>query len=335
MIGSSSGSGGDDREYLRGPVQFIVVGIGNTSANTAPELLLPAEPLVILEESSLLEYQLHYADMEGDEVEFHITSPPHLGTVTLTPEGLLSYTPCVDCTGVDSLEVFIIEKPFGFNNKPLTASGILVIEIQNINDNPLLYVFDPLSEVETDVSTERQVQVYIESNRTSPTSITHVAALDVDGYFDDLSLSTQDGGFGEASSEIWLDVVSILESLPVTSLPDDSFIGYIAFLAANITYMPFDSSFIGADVVKIRIRDAKSALSTTLTVNIDVLPSWCLNDGVCNGSTADPNCTDIESRRNNPESYSCSCGEGFSGQYCEIDSRSTEPVESRGRQESP
>jgi hypothetical protein len=327
MSGSSSGSG-LHREYFSGPVQFIVVAIGNTSANTAPELLLPTEPLSIIEEESFFDYQLHYVDMEGDEVEFYITSPPLLGMANLTLDGLLSYTPCTNCTGVDSFEIFIIEKPFGFNNEPLTASGVLVVHIENVNDEPSLYAYEPLSENGTAVTTETDVQVYIESNRTSPTSISHIAALDVDGYFDDLSLSTQDGAFGKSGFEIWLDIVNVLESLPVTSLPDDTFLGYVAFLAANITYLPLDPD-VETDVVRVRVRDTNSALSRTLSIHIEVIPSWCLNNGVCNGSLDDPKCTDIEARRSNPESYNCSCEEGFSGQYCEVDGRVVEPVEER------
>ena len=328
MSGSTSGSG-LHREYFSGPAQFIVVAIGNTSANTAPELLLPTEPLSVVEEESLTDYQLHYVDMENDEVEFYVASPPHLGMATLTQDGLLSYTPCTNCTGVDSFEIFIIEKPFGFNNEPLTASGVLVVHIENVNDEPSLYAYDPLSENGTAVTTEMDVQVYIESNRTSPTSITHIAALDVDGYFDDLSLSTQDGAFGKSGFEIWLDIVSVIESLPVTSLPGDTFLGYVAFLGANITYLPLDPN-VETDVVRVRVQDSNSALSITLSVNIEVIPSWCLNNGVCNGSLDDPNCTDIEARRSNPEAYNCSCEEGFSGQYCEVDTKVVEPVEEGG-----
>ena len=58
MSGSASGSG-LHREYFSGPAQFIVVAIGNTSANTAPEIQLPTEPLLVVEEESLTDYQLH------------------------------------------------------------------------------------------------------------------------------------------------------------------------------------------------------------------------------------------------------------------------------------
>ena len=324
--GSGSGSGEDlVQDYLTGPVQFIVVGIGNISANTPPELLLPTQPLSLTEDMTLADFQLHYTDGEGDEVEFYIISPPTLGTTSLTLDGLLTYTPCSNCTGVDSFEVFIVEKPFGFNNVPLSASGVLVVEIENLNDNPFLFAIDHLSES----GVEAELNVYIEANRTSAVSVAQVVAYDVDGYLDALTILTQDGAYGEAYSEVWLDAVSVLESLPLMSLPDDSYLGYVAFKASNITYKP-QQDYVGPDIVRVRARDSNFGLSRTLTINIEVIPSWCLNGGVCNGSLADPNCSDIQARSNDPRSYACGCVEGYSGRYCEVDDRPIQPVTTGG-----
>ena len=333
-VGSASGSGGggatEEPLYLSsGPVQFIVVGIGDTSANTPPQLQLPGGPLSVVEGSSLSDYRLYYTDMEGDKVEFYLASPPRLGHVSLTLDGLLSYTPCTYCTGVDSFEILIVEKPFGFNNVPLTASGVLVMEIENVNNEPRLYAFDPASDTETDITTDTVLSVVVESNRSSPVSVAQVVAFDFDGYFDDVFVSTKDGDFGEAGTEIWLDVVSVLESLPATLIPDEAFLGYVSFLAVNITYFP-PPHFTGSDAVSIRARDTNAALSNSITVNIEVVPSFCLNNGVCNGSESDPTCADVEARRTSPQNYSCQCVEGFAGTYCEQDTRKPEPVETRG-----
>ena len=328
--GSASGSGGTTPTYLSsGPVQFIVVGIGNTSANSPPQLQLPGEPLSLTEDSSISNYQLHYTDMEGDEVEFFLASPPRLGNVSLTLDGLFSYTPCSYCTGVDSFEILIVERPFGFNNVPLTASGVLVVEIENVNNEPRLYAYDPESENETDITTSAVLDVVVESNRSSPVSIVQIVAFDFDGYFDDVIISTQDGEFGESSSEIWLDIVSVIESLPVSLLPEEHFLGYVSFLAVNITFFP-PPDFIGFDTVRIRARDTNGGLSDSLTVNIEVVPSYCLNNGVCNGSASDPMCGDIEARRTNPEDYTCQCMEGYAGRFCELDTLTPDPVETRG-----
>ena len=344
--GSSTGSGsGEDNniqypgkdlaaQYLDRPVQFIVINIGNFSANTAPRLLLPDEPLFVVEEDVISNYQLEFEDAEGDEVNFYIATPPSLGTAELTLDGQFSYTPCMDCTGMDRLDIYIVEKPFGFNNVPLTSSGTLFIEIENINDSPLIYAYDPLSHTPTDVTPDLMVQVYIESNRTAPVSVVHVAALDRDGYLDNLIVSTQDGNFGSANSEVWLNAVNVIESLPITSLPGNVFQGYVTFVAANITYLPHSTDFIGSDIIQVLIRDHVSALSGILRINVTVLPSWCQNNGVCGGSAMDSNCTDIESRRRDPGSYSCNCSDEFSGQFCEIDLQTMEPEVTRGMYDS-
>ena len=325
----SSGSGTNSLQFLTGPVQFIVVGIGNTSANTHPELQLPSEPLFITEDTSISDYQLYYTDMERDEVEFYVASPPQLGNASLTLDGLLSYTPCSHCTGLDSFEILIIEKPFGFNMEPLTAYATLLIEIENVNDRPYLYAYDTLSETETDVTESTELNVVIESNRTGAVSVAQIVAFDVDGHFDDLSISVEDGESGTTNAEVWLDIVSVFESFPITSVPDQNFIGYLSFLAANITYQPLPD-FTGPDTITVIARDTNAGFSDSLTVRIEVVPSWCLNDGVCNGSEADPTCGDLAARRASPENYTCQCLEGFSGIFCELDMRTVEPVETRG-----
>lgn len=331
--GSGSGSGSGDQGYLSGPVQFIVVGIGNTSANTPPQLQLPSQPLSVTEDSVLSGHQIYYTDAEGDEVDFFLSSPPKLGNVSLTLTGSLSYTPCTYCTGLDSFEILIIEKPFGFNTIPLTASGVVVVEIENINNAPVLYAYDdPTLENSTDVTTDRVLNVLVEGNRSSEVSIAQIVTFDFDGYLDDITVSSAQsgGGSGVAAVVEWLDIVSVLESLPVTALPDVDFIGYVSFVAANVTYLP-PTDFTGFDTVKVNARDQNAGRSEELIISIEVIPSFCLNNGVCNGSTTDPGCEDLSTRRSDPGSYSCQCMEGFSGQYCELNTQQpTTPVVTRG-----
>ena len=304
------------------------MSIGNFSTNTPPQLLLPSEPLVVEEGGTITNYQLQFSDTEGDVVDFHLASPP-LGLANVTLGGLVSYTPCQDCTGIDAFEIYIIEQPFGINNAPLSTSGTILIEVLNTNDNPSLYAYNTSFPATTDVTTDREIRVYIDSNRTEPVSIAQIAALDVDGYFDDLSVSI-DVQRGTASSEIWLDAVNIIESLPITSFPNVDFGGYVTFVGANITYLPNEVDFVGSDIIRVGIQDTQGAPSETLTINVTVLPSWCQNNGVCGGSGVDPDCSDVDNRRSNPGSYNCSCRDGFSGQFCEVDLRVVEPVVLRG-----
>ena len=264
-------------------------------------------------------------------MDFFLASPPLLGTVTLTVDGSLSYIPCPACNGFDSFEIYIIERPFGINNAPLSSTGRIVVEIRNVNRNPSLFVYGEDFPESLGVSAQQVVQVYVGGNRTDPVSVVQIAGLDLDGYADDLSVATQNGEFGTAGFEIWLDAVNVIESLPLTSPNVPTFRGYAAFIGVNVTYQPNEIDFTGSDVIQIFVRDSFSTLSEQLTVNVTVLPSWCVNGGVCAGSSTDPDCSDIESRRNTPESYSCSCPSGYGGQYCGVDERRVEPLVERGK----
>ena len=329
MIGNS-GSGLGDSDFLDRPTQFIVVRIGNFSINTPPQLNLPTTPLQVREDSRNNTFQLEYTDAEDDNVIFHLASLPKLGRATITSAGFLTYTPCPNCIGMDTLEIYVVEQLLGINNVPLTATGQLHIEIANRNDVPEIFFYDPTPEFENtfDIIANSTVYVYIEANRTEPAIAARITSFDYDGYHDDLSISVQSGQSGSADFKIWMDAVNTPESLPVNWLLGSAigmYTDYITFVGANITYFPSDSSFVGTDRISVLVQDSNRIRSEIVTVEIEVLPSWCLNNGVCGGSELDPNCTDIGARRAGFEGYNCSCLPGFGGPYCEFQLEIPEP----------
>ena len=324
--------------FLDRPVEFVVIRIGNFSTNTPPVIQIPPTPLPIIEDGGLFEFQLEFLDAEGDTVQFSLTSVPRLGDVTLTSSGLLSYTPCQNCIGFDAIEVTIVEDPFGINNTPLSTDGRILFEISNQNDRPEVYFYaNPFRESgDTVVISNETFLTFVEGNRTSPEVAARIVAFDLDGYSDDLEVFIQDdGAFGTASVEIWLDVVTVSESFPAT-WPEgffvDSYNDYVAFIGATIRYLPDDDvDFTGTDTVSIVVSDASGLQNAmALTLEIQVLPSLCLNNGLCGGSEMDPMCRDIEARRSEPSSYNCSCVTGFGGQFCEIELEPPAPLPVRG-----
>ena len=338
ISGSGMGSGMDMgfipvTDYLDRPVQFILMRVGNVSTNTAPELLLPVEPVEIVEDTVLEGFQLEFTDNEGDTIDFYLASAPKLGNATLTRDGLLTYVPCENCTGLDIIEIYTIERPFGESHIPLSVEGQLLINITNTIDNPEVVFYE---EVGSDrITLNTSLYVYTEANRTAPAIVASIAAFDYDGYNDDLTLFALNGMHGSAGVQIWLDAVNTPESLPLTvdeesghSLND--FLDYITFVGAYITYLPNDPDFIGIDVIDILVQDSDGRQSTTINITIEVLPSLCQNNGVCRGSALDPNCTDIDSRRANIQAYNCSCLPGFEGELCEIETTTPLPRPMRG-----
>ena len=314
-------------EYLDRPVQFIVMRIGNTSTNSAPQLQLPPQPLMVTEDTPL-PLQLQYTDAESDQVDFRLESTSSLGNVTLTSSGLLTYDPCQHCTGTDTIGVSIRERPFGENHTPLEDSGQIIFQITNVNDPPLLYFYLGNS---SDATESSMMSVNIDSNRSIPAVVVSVAALDFDGYADDLQfMVTQDGQFGSVGFQTRLDAVGIIESLPFDLVnetnPDlSTYYGYVTFFASHVTYLPSDPNFTGNDTIVIVVRDSSSVQSRVLSIEVEVLPSLCENNGVCGGSVTDPMCQDLARRRVSFDGYNCSCPAGFGGELCNI-SLSVPPV---------
>lgn len=320
-------------EYLDRPVQFIVMQVGNLSLNTPPVVAFPT--LSTQEEDPLtaLSLQQYVTDMEGDTVQFRLQSVPRLGTVNLTATGLLSYSPCANCFGQEMLEVVVTEVMFDDNHIPLSVTSTLNITITDSGDNPVLFFYDGLGRDDTDMLTNLTIAVAVETNRTGPMTIAKVGAYDVDGSENFIELSPT-GTEDSIGYEPWLRAFTVAQSLPV-SWPTDSnlfnFTGFLAFYGANITYQAAEG--LSSDVVQVNARDTSPGreFAPRLTINIDIIPSWCQNGGLCGGSLEDPNCTNITTRREDPSQYRCTCLAGYSGTFCEVSLTPVVPTPEPGK----
>ncbi len=315
-------------DFLERPIQFIVMRVGNVSANTPPQLLLPSDPVQITEDT-VYSVNLQYLDAESDVVDFSLDSVPNLGNVTLSAAGMLTYVPCQHCTGTDTIQISIRERLIGENHTPLMSTGQIVFQLINLNDAPDMFVYRDgiVSGASTgEVLLASTAAGFIEANRSSAAPVVTVAAVDVDGSQDSLTFVVlQDGQFGTASFTTRLDAVGILESLPLTLQTDPAnmdlmtFRGQVTFLSSYVTYLPSDPNFVGNDTFRIAVRDSRAVRSSqTLSVSVEVLPSVCLNGGTCAGSQTDPTCADIAARRGGADSYSCACPAEFTGAMCEV-----------------
>ena len=298
---------------------MVVAQIGNSSINTPPSLVIPASPLQV-DEGDALVYQMDYIDDENDIVDFYLTSLPKYGYANITSSGVLTYIPCTNCTGIDTIGIYILERPFGINIR-MEAVGSVQIQINDINDPPEIFFFDNVDD--ESIYENTTMRTYIDANRTDFVSVAQIGAWDLDGSEDDLSVSISQPRYGRAQAVVWLDIVTTTESLPVnwSQIPSSSgaqFNGQVAFISVNITYLPNNpdqADYIDQFVVF--VRDASRLASTALTVKVEVLYSLCQNNGVCNGSVDDPNCTNATARRDGFNGYSCTCPNGFTGVYCE------------------
>ena len=208
----------------------------------------------------------------------------------------------------------------------MEATGTVQVQISNINDPPEIFFYDDVDA--KSIHDNNTVMAYIEVNRTDYVSVAQIGAWDLDGYEDDLSVRVSSPESGEAKAVIWLDIVTAAESLPVnwTKLPSSSgavYKGYVVFIGVNITYLPNNPDDLFTDQFDVFVRDSSRSASTVLSVQVEVLPSLCHNNGVCSGSIDDPDCSNITARRIYFDEYNCSCPAGFAGQYCEIQSETT------------
>ena len=322
--------------YLDRPVQFIVMRIGNVSTNSAPRLLLPQEPLEIPEDE-IFTMQLEYIDAEQDVVDFELLSVSRLGNLSLSSSGFLTYEPCQHCTGTEVIRFSIREQPIGENHTPLGDSGQIVLEIINRNDIPLIYFYNASSSSDEDTVVRSVVMnMTIDSNRTSPAVLARVAALDFDGYSDNLEMIVRTtGAYGAVGFERLLDAVGVFDSLPVSlTFPNPElslYRDYLTFLESHVTYLPNEQTFVGTDEITVTVRDSELVQSTELRIFVEVLPSPCQNNGVCGGSEMDPECQDVGRRRQGFTGYNCSCLPGFAGEFCEVDLDIPAPPPARGQ----
>ena len=318
-------------EFLDRPVHFIVIQVGNFSINTAPELQLP-NLITIEEDTPLFTYQVEYTDGENDGVWFYLNSVPKLGEANIsTDTGELRYIPCKNCTGFDSLEIQIVERPIEFGI-PLSDTKILQIEVVNMNDAPQIFFYEELSRNDTLVSAKTTLTVYVVANRTQPVVVARIGAYDVDGYHDNLELIVTSTFLETANYNRLLAAVGVPESLPVNwgESPVGNFSGYVTFLGAEIEYLPPDATFTGGETIQVYVREIQTTVSSILTINIMVLPSLCLNNGICGGTAHDPECMDYVAREASPEDYNCTCLPGFTGRYCEVSTDITPPMTEPG-----
>ena len=316
-IDSESGSGVNQDSYLERPIQFIVIERGNVSSNTPPTLVF--DSVVMLNEDETFTYQIPYEDLEEDEVLFYLTSLPKRGTAMVdSVTGVLTYTPCENCFGYDVLDIYIKETNLQFG-EGLDARGTLQLYIANTDDPLVSFLFESTLKTDTAIWPDTSISVYVEANRTKPVTVARMGVYDYDGYEDDIQTYVTIATEGSSGYNIWLDVVSVPESLPVdwTGYNVENFTGYISFLGVDVTFLPSDPNFLGTDKISVYANQEDKITTPFLEVNIIVIPSLCLNNGVCGGSLSDPDCINITNRINNPGDYNCSCTSEYSGLYCQ------------------
>ncbi|XP_076085497.1 uncharacterized protein LOC143056293 [Mytilus galloprovincialis] len=314
--------------------------------NTPPELEGPTN-ITFSEDEGTLQYPLKAIDQEGDQVLFYLNSSEtyDMGTPTLTVEGLLLYTPCEDCTGLEIIPVILLENQTGTDISPLSTTVYLWINVTDLFDPPVIFLTQ-YGETLLGADPTEPIIVYLEEktevneDNWSPVWIAVLGAYDVE-IEDNLILITQNSSFGILNmTEESNTAPNITTCPPIGDREQTIFpcgnLGLnkepekAAWLYMELFYNQFYNES-GIDEIKIYIQDENNMTSDVITVQFVILMSPCYSHGDCQPKTGSPYpCQDVQRATNFTQYYYCLCEPGWEGEFCEIniDECATNPCDS-------
>ena len=257
---------------------YSIGSVDNTFSNSPP--VITSDCNVEILEDEQFTFTLRADDPDGDDLYFLLnsTAPAPTGDVTLSVDGKLSYTPCVDCFAADTIH-FTVWENRSDDETALSVDGQLIVNITGLNDAPNVLLFDkgrniiPLSSVVA-VNAE-------ENNGRNPAhqGMVHVLAVYDSDYNDvvmltyelpkhgnlvvytpvtDVSVIDQDcSQMWSTRQSLWdhvIDDISHNVSLQNVSLPnpcDTQLVGrHLTWAVTLLRYTPFEG-YIGQDTIKV------------------------------------------------------------------------------------
>ncbi|CAG2247499.1 unnamed protein product [Mytilus edulis] len=126
--------------YFSEETQFAVLIVSKKIYNSAPTLI-SNRFISINEDQGTVRYQLEAADGEDDTVRFYLKTQTYkLGDPVLYEDGLLMYTPCKDCSGVETIDIILKEVQTSKDITPVSSEASIVITIIDTNDPPDMFL---------------------------------------------------------------------------------------------------------------------------------------------------------------------------------------------------
>lgn len=256
---------------------FIVAGIETDTVNYPPYLVSDTA-YHMYEDAGTVELTLSAVDPEEDQFDFILNTTVYVsnGTVSLSPDGLLSYKPCQDCFGMDSIHFNIIERNLNGMDS-LSTSIMLTFEILPLNDNPEILV---INEGRSLPVIDTTVTLIVDNNSPSQEPyaglLIMLSSFDVDGdglnlYYDapengvfEIKTQRQTIDFIDINCDLfWIDMYDIweaefskFESHQPFAMPIPCDVGRnltvneINWMLASVLYTP-RPDYIGPDSIKV------------------------------------------------------------------------------------
>ena len=119
---------------------YVLGGVNNAYNNSPP--IIQSESDIYISEDQQFTFTIKAKDPEKDDVSFLLnsTAPAPMGNASLTLDGTLTYTPCANCYGTDTVYFTVWERRTD-GEQPLSVDGTLTINIEGTNDAPNLQMF--------------------------------------------------------------------------------------------------------------------------------------------------------------------------------------------------
>ena len=136
-------------------VHFALFSLSSSFSNSPPQL---TTRLLVTSTNQPITAQLHYTDAEGDNVTFSLQSDvtTHGADVTITPDGLLTYTPAPFFTGSDVVVVIMEEEDLNLGFEPNVVTSEVEVFVKERQMQPMLVL-----ELSDDVSTGNTVMTFM------------------------------------------------------------------------------------------------------------------------------------------------------------------------------
>ncbi|XP_076086943.1 uncharacterized protein LOC143057517 [Mytilus galloprovincialis] len=315
--------------YFSEETQFAVFIVSNKVYNTPP--ILTSDRFITMEEDEgTIQYQLEAFDEEGDVIKFSLASQTNkLSRIESLPlqDGLLLYTPCTDCSGVETLTIILSEVQTNEDIPPASSETTIVITIIDYNDSPEIFLtqhgqsilsFDP----------SEPVLVYLEQRnifnkgKWTQDFTAEIGAFDVEQ--NNLHIEVYEPSYGTVlilDEKTTVPDINYCETTlnvttePCVILPHEK--ESMSWIYTTLTYTPA-MNVSGYDLVKLYVSDSLNASSAVVTIQFVVMKLPCHNDGSCrpkNGSNYP--CTSTYRAESFDLYYDCVCLPGYSGVYCE------------------
>nr|XP_006817093.1 PREDICTED: uncharacterized protein LOC100376421 [Saccoglossus kowalevskii] len=332
-------------DMFTGSSEFTVATIG-TFVNSPPRVTSQTN-MWMSEDSGTLFFSLKAVDREGDIIIFKLDSSfpeTELGTHRLSSDGNLSFRPCLDCFGIAQIHFLAVEERYD-EFEVLSTPSILVIDIHEINDNPVIFLT-----VNHVTETQGPRHSYtLEQHKTTDLLQNLfdgiVGAFDVDNY-DSITFLFDHPKHGQLlvgnqinqptfTYQDCSQLVNITKDVLTYENSDCNLVMFpcglhiphdvdqLAWAFRAFRYIP-DDNYFGKDTFEIVAIDTRGTYSEVLIVDVYILSNPCMNGAACQGPATDIDCTGTD-RSNGFSGYECVCLPGYTGEYCEQDVNECEP----------